>query len=131
MADGAATTLGAVGPPGTLSTLGHLIDGRIVRDGVTFPVHCPSTGEVIGHCPGAGDDLLERAVAAAERALPGWAARPVSERQEVIRAMGGALTEHMAQLVSISELEGLAGAMVGYARPSSWTTSRTPTCQLT
>ncbi|MDT5010108.1 MAG: hypothetical protein QOH57_1725, partial [Mycobacterium sp.] len=53
-----------------VSSLGHLIDGRIVRNDATFPIDSPSSGEVIAQCPDATGGLLDEAMAAPERAQP-------------------------------------------------------------
>jgi len=53
-----------------------LIDGQwaAARDGCTFPVYNPATGDVLAHVPAGGDADVDAAVAAARRALTasGW-----------------------------------------------------------
>jgi acyl-CoA reductase-like NAD-dependent aldehyde dehydrogenase len=88
-----------------LATLGHLIDGRIVRNDKTFPEHDPSTGKVFAECPEATDELLAEAVGAAQRAARDWVARGVAGRQQVIAEMAATLDEHIADIVAISTLE--------------------------
>ncbi len=100
-----------------LATLGHLIDGRIVRNDKTFPEHDPSTGKVFAECPEATDELLAEAVDAAKRAARDWAARDIAERQQVIAAMAAALDEHIGDIVAISTLEkgSVRGSAEAYA----------------
>ena len=87
-----------------LQQLGHLVNGKIVRNDRTFPVVSPSTGEVVAQCPDAGLDLLDEAVAAAQAAQPGWQALGEDARREIIRSLGAAVIEHFA---AIDELESL------------------------
>jgi len=100
-----------------LARLGHLIDGRIVRNDRTFPVDDPSTGKVFTECPEATDELLAEAVDAAERAAAGWVALGWAGRQKVIAAMAAALDQHIAEIVAISTLEkgSVRGSAEAYA----------------
>ena len=102
-----------------MSSLGHLIDGRIVRNDATFPISSPSSGEVIAQCPEATNGLLEEAMTAAERAQPEWNALGETSRQKVIGAMSDALVGHLDEIVAISALEkGATGAALeAYAAP--------------
>jgi acyl-CoA reductase-like NAD-dependent aldehyde dehydrogenase len=88
-----------------LPTLGHLIDGRTVRNDRTFPVVDPSTGQKFADCPEATDKLMAEAVDAAERAATEWAARGVGERQQVIGEMAAVLDRNIGTIVAISALE--------------------------
>lgn len=89
----------------SLASLGHLIDGRIVRNDDTFPVTDPSTGKVFAQCPQATDELLADAVGAAERAAGDWIALGADGRRKVIAEMATALDEHIGDIVAISTLE--------------------------
>ncbi|HEY6788520.1 MAG TPA: aldehyde dehydrogenase family protein [Trebonia sp.] len=88
----------------SLRELGHLVNGKIVRSEQSFPVASPATGEVVAHCPDAGLDLLDEAVAAAQAAQPGWQALGEASRREVVRSLGAAVIEHFG---AIDELESL------------------------
>jgi acyl-CoA reductase-like NAD-dependent aldehyde dehydrogenase len=101
------------------SSLGHLIDGRIVRNEATFPIDSPSSGEVIAQCPEATERLLDEAMAAAERAQPQWGAAREADRQKVIAEMSDALVAHLDEIVAISAMEkGSTGAALeAYAAP--------------
>ena len=61
----------------------------------------PATEEVIGRVPlgTAGD--VERAVAAAETAAPGWAATPAVARGETMRAFGQRLMARAAEILAV------------------------------
>ena len=63
------------------------IDGAWVAadDGATVPVLDPANGRVIGTVPALGAAETERAIAAAERALPAWRARTAKDRAQILR----------------------------------------------
>lgn len=102
-----------------VAALGHLIGGRIVRNDALFPVESPSSGEVVAMCPAATVELLDDAMAAAERAQPQWYALGEAARQKVIGQMSDALVAHLDQIVAISALEkgGLGAAAEAYTAP--------------
>ncbi len=60
-------------------TCEQYVDGRFVpaASGATFPVHDPSTEEVIARVPDSGEADVERAVAAARRAFDEGPWRPI------------------------------------------------------
>jgi aldehyde dehydrogenase (NAD+) len=74
-------------------TTNHWIDGVAVpgASGKTIPVLNPATGEVVGETPAGTADEVDRAVAAARSAFPGWAATPVRERAAVLRRIAEGL----------------------------------------
>ncbi|CAN5753155.1 aldehyde dehydrogenase family protein [soil metagenome] len=102
-----------------VSILGHLIDGRTVRNDTTFPVDSPSSGDVVAQCPAATATLLDEAMAAAERAQPAWYALGETARQKILGAMGDALVAHLDDIVAISALEkgAVGAALEAYAAP--------------
>ena len=61
----------------------------------------PATEEVIGRAPAADRRDVDKAVAAAEKAWPEWAAGAPRERAEVLRAFGSALLERADELLRI------------------------------
>jgi len=63
------------------------IDGAWIDadDGGTIPVTDPATGDEIGTVPRMGAAETERAIAAAEAALPGWMALAAKERSTILR----------------------------------------------
>jgi acyl-CoA reductase-like NAD-dependent aldehyde dehydrogenase len=85
-----------------LAGLGQLINGKIVTTGKTFDVVDPSNGEVFASCPEASLEMVDQAMAAAEAALPAWAADEARRRQAIID-MGAAL---QANLQVIGEIVG-------------------------
>jgi succinate-semialdehyde dehydrogenase / glutarate-semialdehyde dehydrogenase len=63
------------------------IDGAWVSadSGSTLEVHNPATAEVLGHIPNMGALETRRAIAAAAKALPPWAARTAKDRSIILR----------------------------------------------
>src|SRR3546814_2177436 len=68
-----------------------LIGGRLDGGSARFDVLNPATEQVIGSAPDASKDYLDRAIAAARAAFPGWAATPIAERKAALIAMGQAV----------------------------------------
>ena len=83
----------------------HLIDGELSREGELVDVIDPATGKPAAQAPSAGPELLDRAVAAARRAQPAWAALPVEERRRFLLALSAKLREHADELAGIVTLE--------------------------
>ncbi len=84
-----------------------LIDGAWVGadGGRSFAVRDPATDEVIAHVPDMGAAETERAIGAAERAWPGWRARPAPERADLVAALGRAMLRDEGRLASIMTAE--------------------------
>jgi malonate-semialdehyde dehydrogenase (acetylating)/methylmalonate-semialdehyde dehydrogenase len=85
--------------PATFS-LGHFVGGRHVvgtsgRDG---PVYNPATGALRGHVAYASADETRTAIAAAEAALPGWAAVTPLQRARVMFRFKALLEEHADEI---------------------------------
>lgn len=75
-------------------------------------VRDPATGEVIGHAPVQTVDDLERDIAAARTAQPAWAARPDSERCDLLLKAADAVeaaAEPLAALLSREQGKPLNG----------------------
>ena len=68
-----------------------LIDGQLVDGDDVMPVINPATEEVLVECPRASKAQLDRAVAAAKRAFPAWAATPMDARRKALLAMADAI----------------------------------------
>jgi acyl-CoA reductase-like NAD-dependent aldehyde dehydrogenase len=77
------------------------IDGRPVSSPETISVVNPATEEVLATPPDATQQQLDQAVAAARTAFPGWAAKPMAERQTALGAIAGRL---MANVAGLSQL---------------------------
>jgi len=71
----------------------HLIDGRLVSGNGSFEVVDPATGRAFVLCPDASRADLDRAVAAARRAFPAWAALGFEARRALIFALADRITE--------------------------------------
>lgn len=93
-------------------TPGLLIDGREERGAATFAVRSPATGEVIAQVPDATISDLDRAVTAARRALPAWAADEALRRR-VLRDAADILEAHAEELAAI--VSGETGKPFGAA----------------
>jgi acyl-CoA reductase-like NAD-dependent aldehyde dehydrogenase len=102
-----------------VSALGHLIDGRIIRNDALFQIVSPSSEEIVAMCPRATVKLLNEAMAAAERAQPQWYALGETARQKVIAGMSDTLVAHLDEIVAVSALEkgGIGGAAEAYTAP--------------
>lgn len=68
------------------TTIHHFIDGTVVegKSGRTGDVFNPATGEVTRQVSLASSDEVRKAIAAADAALPGWAAAPPAKRAQVM-----------------------------------------------
>src|SRR5579859_5266669 len=71
----------------------------------SFPVLDPSTAEPICEVPRAGLDDLDRALAAAAAAQPGWAATAPRERGEVLRRTFEAMIARREDIAFLMSLE--------------------------
>jgi aminomuconate-semialdehyde/2-hydroxymuconate-6-semialdehyde dehydrogenase len=81
-------------------TLANLIDGVLqapVGDAY-LDVYEPATGEVFAHCPDSDARDVEAAVAAAERAAPGWAGLPAAERAKCLHRLAAAVEARIDDL---------------------------------
>src|SRR5579884_1816864 len=98
-----------------------VIDGeRVAGDAGSYPVHNPARpAEVVGEAPAAGPALLDRAVAAARAALPGWAGRSVQDRAAAASAaaagddLGALLTREHGKVVGEARFEAASVAAIG------------------
>jgi betaine-aldehyde dehydrogenase len=84
--------------------LQNFIDGEFVDavDGATEEVTNPATGEGIAEMPLSTEEDVNRAVAAAKRAFPGWAATPPGERATALLKLADLIEEHADE---VSDLE--------------------------
>ena len=71
----------------------------------TFAVLNPSTGSEIVSVPRAGLDDLDRAIAAAAAAGPGWASAPPRDRAEVLRRMWELMIAQKEEIAFLMSLE--------------------------
>ena len=78
-----------------------LIDGAWVTGDAWIDVDNPATGETIGRVPKLGAAETERAIAAADRAMPAWAARTAKERAQVLRRFFDLMMAHQDDLAAL------------------------------
>jgi succinate-semialdehyde dehydrogenase/glutarate-semialdehyde dehydrogenase len=83
------------------------VDGAPVRaaNGATLPVVDPATRAPLGAVPRLAPAEVQGAVAAAERALPAWRARPAKERAAVLRRWSDLMLEHRDDLALLMTSE--------------------------
>jgi succinate-semialdehyde dehydrogenase/glutarate-semialdehyde dehydrogenase len=74
----------------------------------------PATGEPLATYPGADVDAALEVLAAVHAAQPAWAARPVEERAELVRAIGAQLRKQAGDLAGLMTAE--MGKPIGEAR---------------
>lgn len=82
-----------------------LIDGELVPGISTFDVVNPATGAAFASAPKADEALLERAVAAAKRALPAWSALSADERAALVNKLADALEARIGEFASLLTAE--------------------------
>jgi succinate-semialdehyde dehydrogenase/glutarate-semialdehyde dehydrogenase len=78
-----------------------LIDGAWIAGESMMPVINPATGDIVAQVPSLGRKEAEAAVAAAERALPAWAAKTAGERAELLLRFHALVREHEHVLAAI------------------------------
>jgi betaine-aldehyde dehydrogenase len=91
----------------TKTKLQNFIDGEFVdaADGATEDVTNPATGEVIAEMQLSGEEDVDRAVAAAKRAFPGWAGTTPGERAAAIIKLADLLEEHADELADLESAD--------------------------
>jgi acyl-CoA reductase-like NAD-dependent aldehyde dehydrogenase len=90
-----------------------LIDGQLVPGATTAPVLNPATGTAFALAPRADAAQAERAIAAARRAAPGWAAADADTRAAALDALAEALAakaQDAARLLTQEQGKTLAEA---------------------
>lgn len=89
------------------------IDGRAAGGEARITVINPATENVIAEVPDASRAELDTAVAAAAAAFPAWRARPFSERQALVAAIGTCLDDNrdvLSRIVTLEQGKARAGA---------------------
>lgn len=81
------------------------IDGQLETRQETFEVADPATGELLAGAPLGSPEDLDRAVAAARAAQPGWAALSWDERTEHLTRFADALAAQQDDLARLLTLE--------------------------
>ena len=84
----------------------HLIGGEAVAEGEVFERRDPSRTEAVAsRAHEASGELVERAVAAARDAAPGWAATHYGERCRLLRAAAEGIGGRHIELAAVASLE--------------------------
>ncbi|WP_016747736.1 bifunctional proline dehydrogenase/L-glutamate gamma-semialdehyde dehydrogenase PutA [Rhizorhabdus wittichii] len=95
----------AVLTAGERETSGAIVQGRLIA-AASDPVTSPADrGRVIGYASTATPADIDRAIAAARAAQPGWNRLGGAGRAAVLRAMGDALEAEMDPLIALLSLE--------------------------
>jgi len=83
------------------------VDGQWLDadSGETTDVVNPASGTVIARVARCGTAETRRAIAAAERALPGWRARTAQERSGCLRRLSDLMLEHQEDLARVMTVE--------------------------
>ncbi|WP_346122948.1 aldehyde dehydrogenase family protein [Micromonospora coerulea] len=80
---------------------GHWIGGGIVAGSAgTLPVLNPATGDLVAEVPAGTSADVDRAVAAARAAFPGWAATGPAERAATLRRIAAGLAARQEEIAS-------------------------------
>ncbi len=81
--------------------LANLIDGRLQapRDSRWLDVFEPATGQVFAQCPDSSADDVADAVAAAQRAAPGWSAMPAELRARLLHRLADLIEARLEDFV--------------------------------
>ncbi|WP_296135820.1 CoA-acylating methylmalonate-semialdehyde dehydrogenase [uncultured Tessaracoccus sp.] len=92
----------------TQVTMKHWIDGQeVVEDGVdVVDIVSPTTGAVIGGVCEASVELVERAIASAQRAQKEWAQMSLARRTAVLFRFRNLIVEHRDELAATIAREG-------------------------
>src|SRR5437764_10771982 len=72
--------------------------------GETMEVISPATGEVIAEVPRCNADDVDRAVEAAEAALPHWLDKTPKDRSELLHKLADVLDEHAEELAQLESV---------------------------
>lgn len=90
-----------------------LIDGRLVDGASTLDIVDPASGKPFATCARANASQLEQAIAAAKRALPGWAGLAHAQRREYLERLCDAIDhrkDEFARLLTQEQGKPLAQA---------------------
>ncbi|GLV26893.1 NAD-dependent succinate-semialdehyde dehydrogenase [Sphingobium sp. Cam5-1] len=82
-----------------------LIAGEWITGDEWIDVDNPATGAIIGRIPSFGRDIAAKAIAAAERAMPAWAAKTAKERANVLRRFFDLMMQNQEELAQLLTLE--------------------------
>ncbi len=80
----------------------------------------PSNGDILGEVPLASEADVDRAVAAARAAFPGWAGLPVTKRAEYLIRLADAIDENAGPLALMDSVDS-GNAISGMRGDMKWT----------
>ena len=88
-------------------TIHNYINGQFVppAGGQYLDNHNPATGEVYAQIPDSGPEDVEAAVQAASAAFPAWAAMPLEQRHDILRAISDGITANLDRLAEAESLD--------------------------
>ncbi len=91
----------------TTTNLQNFIGGELVEpaDGAREDVINPATAEVIARAALSGEEDVNRAVAAAKKAFPGWAGTTPGERARALLRFADLIEEHGDQLADLESAD--------------------------
>src|SRR5579872_3036170 len=80
----------------------HFINGQMIStDGRKLDIYNPAIGDVIGHINVADKTIVEKAVAAAKNAFPGWSATTPLKRARILFKFKILLEQHIDELAEL------------------------------
>lgn len=79
----------------------QLINGELVDGERTIAIVNPATGDILCHCPAAGEAQLEAAVAAARASFPEWATTPWDVRRGLILQIADGIEEQAQEFAGL------------------------------
>jgi aminobutyraldehyde dehydrogenase len=91
----------------TTTTQYKILIGGALADaasGETMEVIAPATGETIAEVPRCGAEDVDRAVEAAQKALPEWLEKTPKERSELLHQLADVLEEHAEELAQLESV---------------------------
>ncbi|HEX8841761.1 MAG TPA: aldehyde dehydrogenase family protein, partial [Sphingomicrobium sp.] len=80
---------------------GLIIGGEKVPTSEYIEIRDPGNGEVVGECPVATKDDLDRAVNAAREAFKSWSQSSDEERKAAVNRIADKVHEHMEELAQL------------------------------
>ena len=81
------------------------VNGEWLRDGPTFSVHNPATGETLGEVFDGNAEHAQQAIKAAEQAQDSWAGETAYKRSELLARAHGLMLERQAALANLMTRE--------------------------
>jgi aldehyde dehydrogenase (NAD+) len=107
--------MSALSSGSTTTSPGHWINGTLVEGGADrIDVVNPATGEVVATVPAGGPAEVDRAVAAARAAFPGWSGTDVAARVAVVQRISEGLKARREEIAGTITAE--MGSPIAFSR---------------